>query len=130
MTKSLEIAKSINALLDNKVYNIIANHNARVPYMVFKRDSISPTGKSKDGVYEETVTYTVIMVDDNYERNIETASNVRNCLELVGNTIAAKARLESLGYPVLIDTYLTGAREQFNEGEFIQELSFSSKIRN
>jgi hypothetical protein len=76
MIDTLNIGKYIYSVLkftDVEVYPLVADNDAKLPFIVYKRVNLESSG-SKDGYYEDKVTMEVVVVTDKYYRGIELAN--------------------------------------------------------
>lgn len=87
---SIEITKKIYNLLSNdetlsglvgsNIFPLIAESNTEFPFIVFKRNSITPE-YTKDWITSETIQVEVVCASDKYFETIDCAVAVRNKLE-------------------------------------------------
>lgn len=100
------------------VYPIDAKQGTKFPFCVIQRTGIQDTF-CKDGVYQDIINVTLMIVDDNYINSIEIANEIRNWLE---------------GHRYKDDTIdicriqLNSASETMYNNAFIQTLSFNITI--
>ena len=91
MTNSLLITKYIRTILNQnaelmkkipikRFFPIDAKQGTKFPFAVISRTGMIDT-QSKDGIYEDTVTVSIIVVDDNYYGSLDIANEIRNWLE-------------------------------------------------
>ena len=129
MTNSIFISKAIFQLLANDevlkesvtaIYPLIAENDAKFPFITFSRDNIF-TSVSKDGYYEDKVTFSIMVVSANYIGSLEIANRVRQIFEKK-KIITTDVTLHSVR--------LTGVDESYNENSYIQNLSFDCVITN
>lgn len=120
MINSLGIGKVIYGLLkDFTTYPLVADNNAKYPFLVYKRSNVISSG-SKDGSnYEDTVDIGITIVTQKYAEGIEIANQVRQILE------RQKINAEDM---VLNDTYLVSASESFTDNVYVQNLNFKTTI--
>lgn len=126
MKNSLLITKYIRTILSEdkelmkkipikQFFPIDAKQGTKFPFAVIIRTGMYDNS-SKDGIYEDNVTVSIIVVDDNYYGSIEIANEIRNWLEghrYKDDTInITKMRLSSTS-------------ESFYNDAFLQELTFS-----
>lgn len=128
MTNSLMIGKVIyqklsestklTELLGNSIYPIIADNDAKFPFIVYKRISIISIG-TKDGFGEDEVTYEVTVVSDKYPASIEIANEVRKVLE--------KQKIQT-DLMTLYNNKINGVTEEYDSNVYIQRLTFNCRI--
>lgn len=126
MKNSLLITKYIRTILEqdtelmkkipiNKFFPIDAKQGTKFPFCVIARTGMQDRS-TKDGIYEDIVTVSLIVVDDNYIDSIEIANEIRNWLE--GHTYKDDTiNIRKMSLSSTSETYYNDA--------FIQELSFN-----
>ncbi len=129
MTNSIFISKAIFQLLANDevlkesvtaIYPLIAENDAKFPFITFTRDNIF-TSVCKDGLFEDKVTFSIMVVSANYIGSLEIANRVRAIFE--------KNKIYTTDV-TLHSVRLTGVDESYNENSYIQNLSFDCVITN
>lgn len=129
MTNSIFISKAIFQLLANDevlkesvtaIYPLIAENEAKFPFITFTRDNIF-TSVCKDGLFEDKVTFSIMVVSANYIGSLEIANRVRAIFE--------KNKIYTTDV-TLHSVRLTGVDESYNENSYIQNLSFDCVITN
>ena len=129
MTNSIFISKALYLLLNDDailkqsvtgVYPIIAENDAKYPFITYTRDNIY-TNECKDGYYEDKVTFSVMVVSANYISSLDIANRVRAILE------QKKINTKDV---ILYNVKLTGIDESFNDNAYIQNLSFDCTVTN
>lgn len=130
MNKSLLIGKTIYNLLsnndeihtavNNRIYPLIADNNAKFPFIVYKRNSAQSNG-CKDGYWADNVSFEIVVVSDKYIDGLNLANNVRKILNR-----------EKITYDdiTLNDVQLTSATENFIDNSFVQEMTFDAQVYN
>lgn len=116
--KSLLNAKSIKALIDNKVYPLIAPLNTTFPYVVYQRTSTPQT--TKDNAYQDNVSIEIIIVSNNYDQSVNIAEIIRNEIECKRNIIVE-------GFNIA-DIKLVLSNETYNNDAYLQSLTFNFRI--
>ena len=126
MKNTLLITKYIRTILEQdtelmkkipikQFFPIDAKQGTKYPFAVIVRTGLQDNS-TKDGIYEDVVTVTIIVVDDNYIDSIDIANEIRNWLE---------------GHTFKDDTIyirrmrLSSTSEAYYNDAFIQELSFN-----
>jgi len=72
MIDTLNIGKYIYSVLkftDVEVYPLVADNDAKFPFIVYKRIGMATSG-CKDGYYEDEVTFEIAIVTDTYFRGV------------------------------------------------------------
>ena len=124
MINTLNIGKYIYSTIsgDNqitcKVYPLIADNDAKFPFIVYRRTGLV-SGTTKDGLTEDEVTVEIVIVSDKYSVGLDLAINVRNLLEK-----------QSVVYEdiEINDTTLNLATEEYSDNSYIQRMQFDMKI--
>ena len=109
----------LSAITDvgTKVYPIIAENSTTYPFIVYSRDSLTPT-YCKDGCIEDNVELTIRIVSATYGEGIDIANSIREVLTLKNFARPAE----------IINSTLNSASESYEENAYIQTLSFSFNI--
>lgn len=126
MTNSLKLVKYILEILKldenlskhisiDKIFPIDARLSTSFPFAVIQRTSLIPSS-SKDGIYEDTVNFTIAIADDNYIGSVNIAQAIRNALDI---------RSYKTDEVCIRQLRLTGASETLYNDTFIQELNFT-----
>ena len=121
MIDSLNIGKYIYSVLketDVEVYPLVADNDAKFPFIVYKRNNLVSNG-CKDGYYEDVVSYEVVIVTDTYYKGIEIANQVKALLE------RQSATYQDMD---ISDTIITMASEEYSNNAFMQKIQFDSTI--
>lgn len=81
LLRILESNNDLKSLIDIKnIYPVDARLSSQFPFAVIQRTSIN-AANSKDGNYEDTVYFTVAVVDDNYVGAVTIADKIRETFE-------------------------------------------------
>ena len=130
MTNSIFISKVLykvlsddvilNKSIENRIYPLIAENDTKFPFITFSRDSII-TNSCKDGYFEDTVSFTVIVASANYIGSLDIANRVRALLE--------RRKIETQDL-TLYDVKLTSIDEAYSDNAYIQKLSFECTVNN
>lgn len=129
MINSLLITKYIRTILsqDNNLmkkipikqfYPVDAKLSTTFPFAVIIRTGMIDN-QSKDGIYEDIVTVSIIVVDDNYYGSIDIANEIRNWLE--GHCY----KDETIN---ITQMKLSSTSEGYYNDAFVQELIFTINI--
>lgn len=122
----LSTSNEINEILNNKIYPIVAIKRSNedigslLPFIIYSRDGLIPRS-TKDGIYEDTVQFTIKIVTSNYTQGIDITTLVRNIFE------GRKIIYDNI---TISDTVLTNAYEEYNDNysAYVQSLRFTTKI--
>lgn len=115
--KKLLNTESINKLVDNKVYPLVAPLETEFPYIVFQRTDT--TNYSKDNRYQSELTYNVIVASDDYDESIELADSV------IGE-LSGKRNIE-IGDWKISSIRCGNSSESYNDA-YLQSLTFIFKV--
>lgn len=129
MINTLEIGKYINNILANnkeiqdlntKVYPLIADNDAKFPFIIYKRVNLS-SQICKDGSFQDDVTVEIKIISDKYSVGIQLANIVRSLLQ---------RPYMQYGDFEINDVTINYANEDFLENAFIQTMQFTLKIND
>lgn len=109
--KLLVANKDLVAMVDNKMFPLIANENTTFPFVVYQRDSIY-TEYTKDGKYCDNINISINIAATTYNQSIEIAELVRTAVEGKRIDDISSIRLISMNEDYLEDTYIQNL--QFN----------------
>lgn len=129
MTNSLLITKYIRTILSQdtelmkkipikQFFPVDAKLTTKFPFAVIIRSGMQDNS-SKDGIYEDVITVSIIVVDNNYNDAIDIANEIRNWLEghsYKDNDINIR-RIR-----------LSSSNESYYNDAFLQELDFNVYI--
>lgn len=115
ITENEDVLKIITA---DKVYPIYAEPDTTFPFVVYTRDLIPEY--TKDILTENTVTFNVAVVSNEYVQSLELANAVRNAIE------GHYYRDEDITIDVI---KLTNAYEDTASDAYIQRMTFSMNVR-
>lgn len=121
MIDSLNLGKYVYSSLKaitNSVYPLVADNNAKYPFIVYRRNNLSSMA-NKDGYYEDTVVMEIVVVTDTYSKSIELISEVRKHLEHL--------EVEYDGMSIS-DSFITSATEEYSNNAFIQKIQISFNV--
>ena len=112
--------ETLNNLVKNQVFPLIAEENTTFPFIVYRRNSIRKSS-TKDYVNDEIASVDVVIATDKYAQSVEIAERVRFVLE----------RGEYDGENFSVDNItLANASEQYIQNTYIQTLTFDIEINN
>ena len=129
MTHSIKIGKSIysilsadtdvSAIVGTKIAPLVQENGTTFPFIVYTRESITPSTGTKDGYIGDLVIFRVDSVASSYNQAIDLADAIRHCLE--------KRQLKSAGL-VLQDVYMSGITESFDSDTYITQMRFTCVV--
>lgn len=120
LSKDLELKEAVKG----QIYPLLANKSTQYPFIVYSRDSITPSyckdlyGGGQN--YQDDVGVTVIVVSDDYEQSVEISNKVRESLELL---------VYEDDDIYIADTVLTGVSESTSDDAYVQRMNFNLIIQ-
>ena len=112
--------ETLNNLVKNQVFPLIAEENTTFPFIVYRRNIIRKSS-TKDYVNDEIASVDVVVASDKYSQSVEIAERVRFILERGG--------YEGENFSVDNIT-LSNASEQYMQNTYVQTLTFDIEINN
>lgn len=109
--KLLVANEDLVAMVDNKMYPIIANENTTFPFITYQRDSIYAE-YTKDWRHSDNINISINIAATTYNQSIEIAELVRTAIEGKRIDNINTIRLISMNEDYLEDTYIQNL--QFN----------------
>lgn len=102
--------EELSAMIDTKkIFPLIANADTTFPFIVYSRNNIVPT-YTKDYLTDNALTFTIIVVSDEYVQSLELANAVRHSLEGYRYTdeviSIAPIKLQSITEETIEDAYI------------------------
>ena len=107
---------TVNAVLNGKIYPIVAPANTTYPFIVYTRVNSFVENLTKDGWMNDNCSFQITVVTENYIQGVELADAVRDLFE------NCRISTEEL---TMENIRMTSCSEAFNEDEFIQNLNFT-----
>ena len=105
---------TLNEMVGNKIFPIIAENDITFPFILVTRTSITPI-TFKTGVAVDKVTFQVVIEDVDYFRTVNIAERVRELLELRNSDYFKRIEFSS-------------CYEDFMNDSYKQRLQFSAMI--
>ena len=125
---AIQIGKVINALLNadtnlsemigNRVFPIVSKEGTQYPFVVYRRNSVTPT-YCKDGLASETASVDIVIASNTYTNSIEVADRVRAAID---------KRACVFQDTTVTNIEMTTAEEDFVDDTYIQTLNFNFTI--
>jgi hypothetical protein len=112
----LSNSSELTAIVDNKMFPLIANSDTTFPFVVYRKSS-NNIEYCKDGNVSDNFSIEILIVSKTYNESVEIAEVVRQVLELkkIDNITSIR---------------LTSVSEDYIEDSYIQNLNFDIKISN
>lgn len=114
--EKLSSSASLEKLVGDKIFPIATLRETTFPFILYKRNSLSPNLTKDRYDIGDTVEVEIIVADCVYSRSITIAEQVRKLIDKK----CGKYDLFSV-----TDARLASADEEFSEDTFIQRLTFS-----
>ena len=126
MSNSLYIGKYIyNALVNNgiqaKIYRIIADSNAKYPFIIYRRSGLVTT-TTKDGITYDDVDVEIVVESDKYADGLDLTDKVRSIL--------TKDNQEYGGIQVEEARVMASSEDFIDNEGFIQRMTITFRILN
>lgn len=125
---TIQIGKVINALLNadrglsemigSRVFPIVSKEGTQYPFVVYRRNSVTPT-YCKDGLASETASVDIVIASNTYTNSIEVADRVRAAID---------KRACVFQDTTVTNIEMTTAEEDFVDDTYIQTLNFNFTI--
>lgn len=125
---TIQIGKVINALLNadrglsemigNRVFPLVSKEGTQYPFVVYRRNSVTPT-YCKDGLASETASVDIVIASNTYTNSIEVADRVRAAID---------KRACVFQDTTVTNIEMTTAEEDFVDDTYIQTLNFNFTI--
>lgn len=96
--------KTLNEMVGNKIFPIIAENDITFPFILVTRTSITPI-TFKTGVAVDKVTFQVVIEDVDYFRTVNIAERVRELLELRHSDYFKRIEFSNCNEDFMNDTY-------------------------
>ena len=110
----LSNSDELKKIVGNNIFPLVAEEETSFPFVVFRRNNITPNYAKIQGV-NDLVSFVVSIADTNYSKTVEISEIIRNELELHRDDYFQSIQLESVS-------------EDFIENAYVQELNFTAII--
>ena len=117
--KILESNDEVKSIFKDRIYSLDANFGTKFPFCAIIRTGMRPAS-SKDGLYEDNIYFSVVIVSDLYDTAVEGANIIRYALDhkyYVDDIICIRS--------IMLDN----ATEQYLDDKFYQELMFTANVQ-
>ena len=127
--KSLEIGRIIKNILSQdtllskqigtKIYPLVADKGTNFPFIVYRRESVTPSSNKDSLVYDVTVRMSLIIASSDYKQGLDLLSRTIDTLlqELPKETDCT-------------DIEILDTSEEYRDDNFLQLLSIGINIKN
>ncbi len=116
--KSLLVSGLSNTNVKNKIYPLIADETTTFPFIIYRRNSISP--ESDKDQTNDSATFQIMIAANNYAESVDLAEKVRTALVHKSGTIQT--------IPVEDITLVDGS-EEFIDNTFVQNLTLKITLQ-
>ena len=130
--ESLELGRVVKSILlqdeeisrqvGTKIYPIIAEKGTSFPFIVYRRDGLTPSTNKDKLVYDTQVRISLIVASSDYRQGLGICSKVIDVL------LASQGR--TIGGLEITDLELQDTSEEYREDTFLQLLSITVNIKN
>jgi hypothetical protein len=131
MTNSILIGKVIYKLLredqelqgyiGSRIFPLVAENDTIYPFITYSRESIFPSNLTKDGIHEDTCTFSILIVSSEYMETLEIANICRRIFE------KRKINSDSM---ILSNVQMSDISEDYSDNAYTQKLVFTCKVIN
>lgn len=97
--------EELRKMVGNNIYPVIAEDNVTYPFVIFKRQAITPV-YAKNALQYDTCTFSVAIVTNTYIQTIEIAERVRTILDCYNGNGLNQVRLQSINEDYIDDAYV------------------------
>ena len=130
--ESLELGRVVKSILlqdeelsrqvGSKVFPLVADKGTSFPFIVYRRDGLTPSTNKDKLVYDTQVRISLIVASSDYRQGLGICSKVIDVL------LASQGR--TIGGLEIIDLELQDTSEEYREDTFLQLLSITVNIKN
>ena len=130
--ESLELGRVVKSILlqdeelsrqvGSKVFPLVADKGTSFPFIVYRRDGLTPSTNKDKLFYDTQVRISIIVASSDYRQGLGICSKVIDVL------VGSKGR--AIGALELTDVELKDTREEYREDTFLQLLSITVNIKN
>lgn len=106
--------EKLREMVGKNIYPVIAEENVTYPFVIFKRQAITPT-YAKNALQYDTCSFSVAIVTNTYIQTIEIAERVRTILECYSGDAMKQVRLQAIN-------------EEYMDDAYVQELNFDCVV--
>lgn len=114
--------KELSKLVGSRVFPIIADKGTSFPFIVYRRDGLTPSSNKDRLVYDTQVRMSFIVASSDYRQGLDICSKVVDVL------LASQGR--TIGGLDITDLELLDTSEEYREDTFLQLLSITVNIKN
>lgn len=130
--ESLELGRVVKSILlqdeelsrqvESKVFPLVADKGTSFPFIVYRRDGLTPSTNKDKLVFDTLVWMSFIVASSDYRQGLGICSKVIDVL------LASQGR--TIGGLEITDLELQDTSEEYREDTFLQLLSITMNIKN
>lgn len=114
--------KELSKQVGSRVFPLVADKGTSFPFIVYRRDGLTPSSNKDRLVYDTQVRMSFIVASSDYRQGLDICSKVVDVL------IASQGR--TIGGLEITDLELLDTSEEYREDTFLQLLSITVNIKN
>ena len=130
--ESLELGRVVKSILlqdeeisrqvGSKVFPLVADKGTSFPFIVYRRDGLTPSSNKDKLVYDTQVRMSFIVASSDYRQGLSICSKVVDVL------LASQGK--TIGGLEITDLELLDSSEEYREDTFLELLSITVNIKN
>ena len=113
--------KELSKLVGSRVFPLVADKGTSFPFIVYRRDGLTPSSNKDRLVYDTQVRMSFIVASSDYRQGLDICSKVVDAL------LASQGR--TIGGLDITDLELLDTSEEYREDTFLQLLTVNIKIK-
>lgn len=114
--------KELSKQVGSRVFPLVADKGTSFPFIVYRRDGLTPSSNKDRLVYDTQVRMSFIVASSDYRQGLDICSKVVDVL------LASQGR--TIGGLEITDLELQDTSEKYGEDAFLQLLSVTVNIKN
>lgn len=118
VTALLSASPELSAKVGNKIFPIVAQFDTKFPFICYRRRGVTPN-YVKDTIASEVASVELLIAATSYSESVDIAGDVRAAMELKAGVY---------GGIVIRQIYLAAVNETFDDGIYIQSLTFNIRL--
>lgn len=115
--------KELSKQVGSRVFPLVADKGTSFPFIVYRRDGLTPSTNKDKLVYDTQVRMSFIVASSDYRQGLDICSKVVDVL------LASQGRTIGGGLDIT-DLELLDTSEEYREDTFLQLLSITVNIKN
>lgn len=114
--------KELSKQVGSRVFPLVADKGTSFPFIVYRRDGLTPSSNKDRLVYDTQVRMSFIVASSDYRQGLDICSKVVDVL------LSSQGR--TIGGLEITDLELLDTSEEYREDTFLQLLSITVNIKN